>query len=394
MSLSHRIALASAVIFAILFFLPVQAQIVPDGTLGTQAIGACAGAGGTCGIINGTARGSDLFHSFLQFSLPNGDVAAFIINPTIQNLIVRVTGVGLPFISNINGAIATTDPTLTNIIPTNFFLLNPNGIVFGPSARIFVGGSFLASTAERMLFQDGTMFDTRDQTLKPLLTVSVPTGLQFGQTPGEIRSGMQIVAGFNSRLTDFSLVGGNVTLDDSRVSAPGGRIELGGVGENGTVGLRQNGDRLSLSLAASTPRRDITLTNGSTLDAGASTGSGEVVVMGRNISLYASSIFTGILPGIDNAATNQAGNITISAIASLKLTKSSRIANTVNSDAIGQGGNIHIAAADIRVGDGSGIGAVTNGNGNGGNVQVTTNSITLDGDTLNDQVARIGTLVD
>ena len=307
---------------------------------------------------------------------------------------MRVTGVGLPFISNINGAIATTDPTLTNIIPTNFFLLNPNGIVFGPSARIFVGGSFLASTAERMLFQDGTMFDTRDQTLKPLLTVSVPTGLQFGQTPGEIRSGMQIVAGFNSRLTDFSLVGGNVTLDDSRVSAPGGRIELGGVGENGTVGLRQNGDRLSLSLAASTPRRDITLTNGSTLDAGASTGSGEVVVMGRNISLYASSIFTGILPGIDNAATNQAGNITISAIASLKLTKSSRIANTVNSDAIGQGGNIHIAAADIRVGDGSGIGAVTNGNGNGGNVQVTTNSITLDGDTLNDQVARIGTLVD
>ncbi|MEX0271426.1 beta strand repeat-containing protein [Leptolyngbyaceae cyanobacterium UHCC 1019] len=77
----------------------------------------------------------------------------------------------------------------------------------------------------------------------------------------------------------------------------------------------------------------------------------------------------------------------------MKLTKSSRIANTVNSDAIGQGGNIHIAAADIRVGNGSGIGAITNGNGNGGNVWVTAKSIVLDGDTLNDQVARIGTQV-
>ncbi|MEX0270559.1 filamentous hemagglutinin N-terminal domain-containing protein [Leptolyngbyaceae cyanobacterium UHCC 1019] len=313
LSLPYRFALASAAVSTILFSLSGQAQIVPDGTLGTQAIGACAGTGGACGIINGTTRGSNLFHSLQQFSLPNGDFAAFITNPAIQNVIVRVTGAD---ISNINGTIATTDPTLTNIIPTNFFLLNPNGIVFGSGARIFVGGSFLASTAERMLFQDGTVFDTRDQTLRPLLTVSVPTGLQFGQTPGEIRSGMQIVAGFNSRLTDIALVGGNVTLDDSRVSAPGGRIELGGVGENGTVGLRQNGDRLSLSLAASTPRRDITLTNGSTLDAGASTGSGEVVLMGRNISLYASSIFTGILPGIDNAVTNQAGNIAISAIAS------------------------------------------------------------------------------
>jgi filamentous hemagglutinin family protein len=163
------------------FATPAPAQIVPDGTLGTQAIpvtlGACAGAGGVCGITTGTTRGSNLFHSFRQFSLPNGDFAAFVTNPTIQNVIVRVTGQGNGFISNINGTIATVNPTLTVINPANFFLINPNGIVFGSGARLLNGGSFLASTAERMLFQDGTAFDTRDQTSNPLLTVSVPIGL-------------------------------------------------------------------------------------------------------------------------------------------------------------------------------------------------------------------------
>ncbi|MCY7393462.1 MAG: filamentous hemagglutinin N-terminal domain-containing protein, partial [Leptolyngbyaceae cyanobacterium CAN_BIN12] len=123
LSLSHRFALASAAVFASILSLPVQAQIVPDGTLGTQVFGACGGTGGACGVINGTTRGSNLFHSFQQFSLPNPtDGAGFVIAPAIQNVIVRVSGVGQPFISNINGIIATFAPTGT-LTPANFFLL-------------------------------------------------------------------------------------------------------------------------------------------------------------------------------------------------------------------------------------------------------------------------------
>ena len=147
----------------LLFSTLVHAQIVPDATLGTQVFGAC-------GITNGSTRGSNLFHSFQQFSLPNGDFAAFITNPAIQNVIVRVTGVGQPFISNINGAISTSNPA-------NFFLLNPNGIIFGPGAALDIRGSFLATTADRMQFQDGVEFRTTDPA--PLLTINVPIGLGF-----------------------------------------------------------------------------------------------------------------------------------------------------------------------------------------------------------------------
>ncbi|PZV14475.1 MAG: hypothetical protein DCF22_08895 [Leptolyngbya sp.] len=390
LNLSHHFALASAAVSAILFSFPVQAQIAGDGTLGTQVNGnLTAPCTGICAITNGTTRGSNLFHSFRQFSLPNGDVAAFITDPAIQNVIVRVTGVGQPFISNINGTIATFDPAF-NLAPRNFFLLNPNGIVFGPNAGFFVGGSFLASTAERMLFQNGTVFDTRDQTVAPLLTVSVPIGLQFGQTPGEIQSRMRIGAGFNSSFTDIALVGGNVTLDKSTILVPGRGVELAGVGENGTVGLQLNGNRLSLSFASDTPRWDISLTNGSIVSAGTTEGNGEVVMTGRNITLSSSSVFTGILAGIDNAATNQAGDIAIDATGSLQLTQGSNIANLVDGNAIGQGGNVRISATNIRVFDTSTIQASTFGNGNAGNVRVTSNTIAMDNGEIGSQVFSTG----
>ncbi|MEX0269395.1 filamentous hemagglutinin N-terminal domain-containing protein [Leptolyngbyaceae cyanobacterium UHCC 1019] len=382
LSLSRCLTSASAVVSATLLSLSVQAQIVPDGTLGTQAIGACAGAGGTCGIINGTTRGNNLFHSLQQFSLPNGDVAAFITNPAIQNVIVRVTGVGQPFISNINGTIATLDPTF-NLAPRNFFLLNPNGIVFGPNARIFVGGSFLASTAERMLFQDGTVFDTRNQTATPLLTVSVPVGLQMGQTPGTIQSRMLIIAGINSLFTDFALVGGDITLDNSTIITAGQRLELASVGELGTVGLRLNGDRLSLNLATGEPRRDITLSNQSRASAAAGNVGGDVVVTGRNILLNQGLIFSGTQFLLGNAATNQVGDVTVDATATLQLTQNSGIANTVDAFTTGQAGNVRVTAADIQMRESSLISAFVGGIGSAGNVQVTANSIDMDGIPLN-----------
>ena len=162
------------------------AQIAGDGTLGTQVNGALtAPCTGNCIITNGATRGSNLFHSFQQFSLPNGDFAGFVTTPAIQNVIVRVTGVGQPFISNINGTIATVNAAVTAINPANFFLLNPNGIIFGSRATLNIGGSFLASTANRMQFADGTEFRTNDPA--PLLTVSIPTGLQFNGTPANIQ---------------------------------------------------------------------------------------------------------------------------------------------------------------------------------------------------------------
>jgi filamentous hemagglutinin family protein len=353
-----------------------MAQISGDDTLGTQVNGsAIAPCTGICTITNGATQGNNLFHSFRQFSLPNGDVADFVTAPTIQNVIVRVTGVGQPFISNINGTIQTSNPV-------NFFLLNPNGVVFGPGAALNIGGSFLASTANRMRFVDGVEFRTPDPA--PLLTISVPNGLQFNNTPEAIQmEGSFLSAGNTDSFSDFVLVGGDVVLDGAIVRAPGQRVEFAGVNGNSTVDLRLNNDRLSLNLAAGTPLRDITLTNRSIVNTAATIGQGEVVVTGQNITVDGSFILTGIAFGINNAATNQAGDITINAADSLQLTQSSAIVNFVDPDAIGQGGNAHITASDLQIRDGSVVLASTSGNGNAGNVRVVANTITLDGTSPN-----------
>jgi hypothetical protein len=43
-------------------------------------------------IQGGTQSGANLFHSFSQFGLDQGQIANFLSNPTIQNILTRVTG--------------------------------------------------------------------------------------------------------------------------------------------------------------------------------------------------------------------------------------------------------------------------------------------------------------
>jgi filamentous hemagglutinin family protein len=386
----HRIkllyCLSSISLSGTIAVFPAAAQITGDGTLGTQVNGSIAApCTGSCVITNGATRGNNLFHSFQRFSLPNRDIANFQIAPTIQNVIVRVTGVGQPFISTLNGTIQTSNPA-------NFFLLNPNGILFGPGATLNIGGSFLATTADRMKFSDGTLFSTTNPT--PLLSINVPIGLQFNNNPAPIQMQRSVLAaGQGDDFSDFVLVGGDVRLDRSTVSTPGRRVSLGSVGENGRAALQLQGDSrsgrlrqwLSSSLEADTPRRDITLTNDSFLNTLASRGDGSVDMMGHNIIVSESFISTGILPGIDNAVTNQAGDININAVADFNLDRGSVIANSVVSNAIGQGGNISVVAADIGVFDGSAISTRTEGRGNAGTVQVSAKTIAIDGLSANGQ---------
>ncbi|MGI0488151.1 filamentous hemagglutinin N-terminal domain-containing protein [Pantanalinema rosaneae CENA516] len=355
---------------------PVQAQIAGDGSLGTQVNGELTvPCTGFCVITDGTNRGSNLFHSFRQFSLPNRDTAAFITPSAIQNVVVRVTGRGDRFISNINGTIATIDPGFTEFVPTNFFLLNPNGIIFGPNASLLNGGSFLATTAERMLFQDGTFFSADDPT--PLLTISVPIGLQFGSSPRAIRiQDAFLSAGVRDDFTDLTLVGGDILVDQSIVLTLGQGIELAGVAAAGRIAFTQTGNRLQLSDLGNSARANISLTNQSQM--GSLTSGGRVSLYGQNLTLADGSAIITNTDSEPGAGSSPAGNIMVNATGTVRLSNGSQL----NSTALdrGDGGQITVLGQRVELANGSVIGSVSMGVGNAGDVTVqATESITFSG---------------
>jgi len=204
---------AIATIFGVLNNFKVSAQVIPDNTLGSEntIINTNLSA---LEINGGATRGSNLFHSFQEFSISTGDSVLFNNTTNIQNIISRVTGGN---ISNINGLIRANGAA-------NLFLLNPNGITFGTGARLNIGGSFFATTASDFRFSDGSIFSANPAKSSSLLTVSTPIGLQLG-TRGDINNSGRLVVkpGHN-----ISLNGSNLTHTGELV-APNGKVELLGL---------------------------------------------------------------------------------------------------------------------------------------------------------------------
>lgn len=192
--------LATGCGFASAAIAPVSAQLIPDPTLGTERSVVVPdvplGNDGIELIEGGATRGNNLFHSFLEFNVGTGQQVYFANPAAIETVVTRVTGTSS---SNILG-------TLGVLGNANLFLINPHGIVFGPEAAIDVRGSFLASTAERLVFENGYAFSTLNPDSPPLLTVNAPVGLTaWLPHQGNIAASANLVAGEHLTLTAESL---------------------------------------------------------------------------------------------------------------------------------------------------------------------------------------------
>jgi len=196
---------------------PAVAQIVPDATLGSESsrVSPNVNIKGAAGdrIDGGAVRGSSLFHSFSEFNVNAGQRVYFRDPAGIANILTRVTGLN---VSNILGTLGVEGGA-------NLFLLNPNGILFGPNAQLDIQGSFVATTARSFQFADGSEFSATNPQAAPLLTMSVTPGVQYGTQPlGEIKNAGNLAVGFGQTL---ALYGGDVTSTGS-LSAPGGTVMM------------------------------------------------------------------------------------------------------------------------------------------------------------------------
>ncbi|NEO83548.1 MAG: filamentous hemagglutinin N-terminal domain-containing protein, partial [Spirulina sp. SIO3F2] len=194
----------SVLIAGVYFGLPltafnVEAQIIPDATLGAENSIVQMAVPGQIIINGGAARVSTLFHSFHEFNIGEGQ-SAYFANPSgITNILGRVTGTNPSEIFGTLGVLGNA----------NLFLLNPNGIIFGPNSKLDLNGTFTASTAESFLLPGGQEFGAVNPGAAPLLTVDIPVtvGLRFGsEATGAIANAGQLNTPENLTLVGRSVV--------------------------------------------------------------------------------------------------------------------------------------------------------------------------------------------
>ncbi len=342
---------------------PAIAQVSADGTVGT-----IVSTVPLFNITGGTrpSNGPNLFHSFSQFSLPTGSSAIFQNDPAVQTIFSRVTGGSR---SDINGTIQTQGNA-------SLFLMNPNGIVFGPNAKLQLGGSFVGTTASSIKFEDGIEFSAVNLTANPVLTVNLPIGLQMGTNPGAIvnsLNGSESGAYLQTKKGQtLALIGGDISLKGSFLNASDGHLALGSVGSNSLVKMTPTSSGWAFNYQGVQQFQDIQLAQKTSLYGDGQFGS-SIQVQGRRISLTGQSEINNITFGTKNAKP-----ISIHASESIEFIDST-LSNVIAKSYPGDysrvlGGNINLEAPLIRL-QSSGIS--TYGEGNSGNVIIKGNMLEL-----------------
>ncbi len=340
---------------------PAFAQIVPDTTLGNENSTVTPIDSTFDRIDGGATRGSNLFHSFQEFNIDEGRSVYFTNPAGIQNIFSRVTGTNL---SQILGTLGVTGGN------ANLFLINPNGIIFGQNARLDVAGSFVGTTAHAIQFGQQGFFSAAAPNVPQILTVN-PSALLFNQITGAIvnqstadETGIQVPAG-----ASLMLVGGDITLDGGILQAPGGRIELGGLADKGSIQINGEANNLNLTFPVDVKRANVSLENNARVNVIAD-GGGNIAINADNVNLAGESQ---ILAGIGaelGTIDARSGNIDINATGTLSLTNVSLISNILQEQAIGKGGNINITVGSLSVTEGAELQTFTKGQGDAGNITI------------------------
>jgi filamentous hemagglutinin family protein len=376
-------------LFFLIISLPIKSEVTLDGTLGPS--GALSGPDYQINAELGQQKGGNLFHSFQYFNLSSHESATFSGDNSVHNVISRVTG-GNP--SKLDGLLRST------IQNADLYFLNPNGIMFGPNARLDVQGSFHASTADSLRLEEGGRFDAREPS-KSVLTVAPVSAFGFlTDDPASIsteNSNLSVPEG-----KTFSLIGGDLRLKgqsslqfdpegfaaifaEAKLATSSGRINLASLSSKGEIipddsGLKLKGEGGKINI-------ENTLIEVSGKGSGAVFIRGDQFIMdnatiqantlgnikGKNIDIritdtvkISSHLMSILNQSLSNKTLGSAkGGEIIIVTPRLELIGSFLITDSFNA---GQGGNINIEAVEVFLKEGAIIQATTHGPASSGDL--------------------------
>ncbi|MFM2315287.1 MAG: hypothetical protein RLZZ04_4563 [Cyanobacteriota bacterium] len=347
-----------------------RAQVILDGTLLTSV----EQLQEIMRINGGQRAGNNLFYSLEEFSIPEGMEAVFENATDIENIFTRVTGES---VSNIDGILRTQGAA-------NFFLVNPNGIIFGDNTQLDVGSSFIATTADSIQFEGGTKFATSDTTTQPIITIDRPIGLNFGGNNGAITvngNGNQIASESPLQPIKFdqepeglsvplgktlALIGNGIDFNGGIITTEGGEIYLTSV-DSGVVNINENASGFTLTSNDSSKFQDINLNQQSLISASGEQ-TGIVSLIGENINLLNASFVLA-----QNEGTSSDSSLNINATEALSLSgRVSNVPSNISSETFnsGKGANINISAQRMQLQNSGRIRTNSFSRGVGGDINV------------------------
>ncbi|MFI3195336.1 MAG: filamentous hemagglutinin N-terminal domain-containing protein [Methylococcaceae bacterium] len=360
----------------------------------------------------GKIEGHNLFHSFSEFNINSGQLVEFSGGNTLQNVISRVTGGDL---SQINGELKSS------IANANFYLINPNGVIFGAGAVVNVPADFHVSTANQIGFADGNVFyaDQNSNTISSAL----PSAFGFLDTSVTNNGLLAIDNGAQIQVADgqsIDISARNIEINrplDSatQLKANGGEIRLIALQGNGEISLLKdiNGDLpLPIAIPAISNAGQITisadnldLTNASLETSG--NGGGRIALWGGETKLINSAAFADN-SGVSDAnsgkgveiqsyslnqnnswisadsynandpslAAGNPGNVLVKTTDAIVLSNNAYIKSNTFSQS--NGGNLIVQAKTITLENGSNFSTSTHNKGDAGNIMVTTDRLSID----------------
>jgi filamentous hemagglutinin family protein len=332
-------------------------------------------------VTGGVQRSQNLFHSFREFNVKD-DESVYFDRPEdkVSNIIARVTGT---HDSYLGGKVSSQAP--------NFYLINPNGVLFGANVQINVSGTFHVSTANEIRFTDRSVYGVavNGNGSSDLTSVS-PSSFGFvGDRPGNQNPNVNSLVSFGDESTSTAshvasdgnviVVAGGVSINNgSQVSAVGKAVDIVTVdaSRSGTVAISPGsaprsalGGKIAVSGDSHVVANQVSLRGGDIVITAASPvqpsvqGTNSVNVEAGNVTVSGG--------GIASSATTGANGISVTATGTVTLDKGGRLASS--------GSAIDVHARDVVINNSeSAVETGISSSRAGASIKVTaTNSATL-----------------